>query len=1317
FDNYGNVYVSGGTPPFKTSKYSNTGALIWTFTFSITWSVFWYSKFCVLQNSGSLFFGEGYNSAAAGTRILKINNAGNCIITSPYFGNNNEIWLMFYNYCIKKLFAFGGGTITNNDNLKIISDTNLTSSTSKSFNGAICGLGSCNDIASAVMDDNGDFYAISTSLSGCTSVEGHLQKSLASNNYNPPSAFDVNTGYKFQEPLCKIIVQGGTVRANALALNSNYLFSYDGKILMAWNKTNGNLLSSLIVNATYTDGSSRTHEGIDVDECNNVYVGGQNQVHVYKFDGTTFNPKPSITTNIPGEVYDIKLDRTKGILIVCGNAFLTTVTANIKVCDYLKLDSTVDATCAGGTICEHASGGTPPYTFAWSTGAVATSDSVSCITVPNGTYYVTVTDNSCSRKMQIDTIIVKGAGTMSLTATGGAICSGTTTTITVSGASFYTWSNNSNSSTQTVSPITTTTYFVTGSDGLNCTGTASCVVTVYNNLILTTTGSTICKGNIATISASGGTSYTWNTGGTSSSISINPTSTTTYSISGTDANGCTNTAQAIVTVKPLPNVTATGGTICNGDNINITANNAITYTWNTGSNNNPYNVNPNTTTTYTVTGTDNNTCTNTAQAVVTVKPLPNVTATGGTICNGNNINITANNATTYTWNSGSNNNPYNVNPNTTTTYSVTGTDANGCTNTAQAIVTVNPLPNVTATGGTICNGDNINITANNAITYTWNTGSNNNPYNVNPNITTTYTVTGTDNNNCVNTAQAIVKVNPLPNVTATGNPLCVGDKSTLTAAGANTYSWDNGLGSGNPKVVKPTVSTVYIVTGTDVNGCIGTAKVVICVSINSPVSVNNPTICYGTSATLNASGVLTYTWNNLQTGNTITVNPIATTTYNVTGTDVNGCSNTAKSVVTVSPQMFVNIINQKDATCGFANGSATITASGGMPYTTGILNYNCIWSTGETTPTINNLKAGTYIVTVTDSIGCSAITTVTIKDTPPVTLSIYSNPASCFPNGTATVTIVTGTAPFTYIWSSGQTTQTANVTNTITNINSGIYTVTVIDSMGCSAIKQIEVENDNPLTHTISPTPEHCGKIDGTATTNVLGGNSALYTYLWNNGETTKTINNLSQGNYIVTVNYGTCKITGTTIIGETYGPNADYTYTPAILDLFENTTALFEDLSTTGGQPIVKWHWDFYDDNSTSDIQLPAHTYKNTGTYTVCLKVTDSENCVDSICKPIIVKDIFTVYIPNAFSPNSDMLNEGFIPQGYNIDPNGFQMTIFDRWGGIIYKTTDINIPWNGRYMNNGDVVQIGVYVYRVIVKEKEGPEHELIGRVSVVR
>ncbi|MDD5569888.1 MAG: choice-of-anchor L domain-containing protein [Bacteroidales bacterium] len=1162
------------------------------------------------------------------------------------------------------------------------------------------------------------------------------------------------------------------------------------------------------------------------------------------------------------------LSGTTGTTVTACPAITTTYTVRLK--DNLNATATANAvvtvnpipnvTSTGGTICHGTSiniiaGGATTYT--WNTGATNNTYNVS--PTQTTTYTVTGNANGCTSTASC-VVVVNPLPTIS--ATGGTVCNGSSQQICASGGATYTWNNGLGAGQcKTVTPSATTTYIVTGTDANGCTGTASCVVIVNNNITPTVNNPTICLGVIATLTASGGDNYTWTPGGqTGSTITVNPVTTTTYLVNATNAFGCTGTVVAKVTVNQLPNITATGGIICSGSSININASNGTTYTWNTSSNNNPYNVTPNTTTTYTVTGTDGNGCTNTALCMVNVNPNPTVTATNGSVCNGSSATICASgsntyswnnsittscqtqaptvttiyyvtgtdangckgtasativvstnltmnvtgaticngataticaaNGNTYTWNTGQQGSCISVSPNTTTIYSVSGTHVNGCTGTATVLVSVNPLPNVTATGGTICIGASINISANGAATYNWNNGTTTQTQVVAPKITTTYFTTGTDANGCTSTASCIVIVNPLPVVTATGGSMCENSSIVISASGATSYIWDNGLGAGNPKTVSPKQTTTYLVTGTDNNTCSNTASCVVCVNSalvlnvspnemcsggtatvcvsngtnytwstgeNTPcitvspinttsyyvtgtnsngctgisfavvnvnqlpsVSAVNKTICYGITTTLTATGSggtppYNYQWASVTspaTGATVSVSPLVNTTYSITVTDNKGCTATTTVSVIVSPQMFAGI-TKTDATCGLPNASAQVTGTGGIPIISGAP-YTYLWSPGShTTNIISNIVSGTYNVTVTDAVGCIATASVVITDTPPVTLSTSSTPTNCFANGTATVNVLTGTPSYTYTWSTlpPQNTQVA------TNINSGLYTVTVVDNKGCSNIASVIVNENNPLSVIISSAPEHCGQMDGTATVNASGGYTTLYTYIWDNGATMQTITNLAQGSYVVTVSYGTCKISGAATVLEKLGPKADFTYSPAVLDIFENTTALFDDLSTPGGQSIVRWYWDFGDENSTSDIKLPTHTYKNVGTYTVCLRVTDSENCRDSICKPIIVKDIFTVYIPNAFSPNEDMLNEVFIPQGYNIDPAEFQMMIFDRWGEMIYKTTDINIPWNGRYFNTGEVVQVGVYVYRIIAKEKDGPQHEFIGRVSVIK
>ncbi|MDD5570194.1 MAG: gliding motility-associated C-terminal domain-containing protein [Bacteroidales bacterium] len=444
-----------------------------------------------------------------------------------------------------------------------------------------------------------------------------------------------------------------------------------------------------------------------------------------------------------------------------------------------------------------------------------------------------------------------------------------------------------------------------------------------------------------------------------------------------------------------------------------------------------------------------------------------------------------------------------------------------------------------------------------------------------------------------------------------------------------------------------------------------------------------------------------YLWDTSPVNTTSALNNLPAGTYICTVTDLNGCE-IIDTIIINQPLPSVKVDSSLKTIC--KGESALFSASPLNTYS---------WSNGLSTPniTVSPSVTTTYFLSGTDAAGCTGITSCIVIVNPDVKLNVSSTPTNCFNDGTATVNVISGTAPYTYIWDATP----MQFTQTATKLNSGTYTVSVTDNNGCNGNIKIVVGENNPLLLTSASTPENCGHNDGTAEVFASGGIND-YHYLWSTNDTFPEINNLPQGQYWVTVTQGTCKKTIKVNVNEKPGPVAGFEYSPDNVDVMNNSTVTFEDLSTQGGQVISRWSWDF-GDNTVSESQSPVHTYDAVGNYNVCLKITDAANCVDSVCKPLKVKDIFTVYIPNAFSPNSDMLNEGFIPQGYNIDPNDFLMIIFNRWGEEIYKTTDINAPWNGRYMNSGGEVQPGVYVYKVIVKEKEGSEHMFMGSVCVIR
>lgn len=337
--------------------------------------------------------------------------------------------------------------------------------------------------------------------------------------------------------------------------------------------------------------------------------------------------------------------------------------------------------------------------------------------------------------------------------------------------------------------------------------------------------SSVCVGNSVTLSGVGASTYAWS-GGISNGVSFVPAATTTYTLTGTDAAGCQNSAFQTIIVNSLPIITASASAsvVCEGSSVILNGGGANLYTWTSGVTNGlPFY--PLLTSTYTVTGTDTITgCQNTSTKTIIVNPLPVVAAAASTtvICEGGSTILSGSGtANTYTWTSGVNNaSPYY--PAGTLTYTVTGTiTSSGCHDTASITVVVNPLPTITisSTATAVCSGTSLTLTAAGADTYSW-SGGISNGVSFNPYASATYTVTATNAlTGCQDTASRFITVYALPNVTATSTAaeICTGGSVTLNGAGALSYVWDGGVNNGVSFV--PATTQVYTVIGTDVHGC------------------------------------------------------------------------------------------------------------------------------------------------------------------------------------------------------------------------------------------------------------------------------------------------------------------------------------------------------------------------------------------------------------------------------------------------------------------------------------------------------------------
>ncbi|MEZ4938742.1 MAG: gliding motility-associated C-terminal domain-containing protein [Crocinitomicaceae bacterium] len=610
-------------------------------------------------------------------------------------------------------------------------------------------------------------------------------------------------------------------------------------------------------------------------------------------------------------------------------------------------------------------------------------------------------------------------------------------------------------------------------------------------------------------------------------------------------------------------------------------------------------VNPGSTTTYTVTVTDAGGCSAVDFVNVTVNPAPTVTINpaSATICQGDNVTLTANGAATYSWNTGANTASITVSPAATTTYTVTG-NSPGCPGVnASATVTVAPpiVPDFTISGQQCLDVVSINLSNNGTVgtSYQWTIpgGTPNSATGANVNGITwgaagTYNITlETFVGSCSETVTIPVQIYPEPTVTASGvNPLCNGGQGSVSSSASGTggysYTWNGGLGAGqNQANVNP---GTYTVTVTDANGCTDQDAVTISEPPALTATINGTNIsCNGAAngtATVTATGgtgVLSYNWSPAPGGGqgTATATGLSATAYTVTITDANGCSITRSFTPTEPTLLTLNITGTNISCNGGNNGTSTVTASGATP------GYTYSWAPapggGQGTNTVTGLSAQAYTVTVTDNNGCTQ--TASYTPTQPTVLSASITAQSNVTcnggnNGSVTIAGSNGTPGYQYNIGGGN-----QASGTFVNLSSGNYTVVVTDNNGCTANVPVTITQPTALTASIAPVTISCnGDCDGQATV-VAGGGSGAYNYQWDNTTndiTATTTANLCAGTYTATVtdqSDPTCQTTANVTIAAPTVITSSIVGTNVSCNGSANATAT---VTASGGTGGLSYNW-----------------------------------------------------------------------------------------------------------------------------------------------
>lgn len=681
---------------------------------------------------------------------------------------------------------------------------------------------------------------------------------------------------------------------------------------------------------------------------------------------------------------------------------------------------------------------------------------------------------------------------------------------------------------------------------------------------------------------------------------------------------------------------------------------------------------------------------------ITVLASPTVAVLSPSVCSGQTTTLTATGASTYTWSTGVISNSIIVSPTITTSYSVIGSSGS-CTN--QAISTVSVIPNstISITGNTvICAGQSTILTANGSGGFIWNTSATTTSISVSPVNTSTYNVSS-PGGMCSVIGTITVSVIPSPTISVSGNiGICSTQTTVLTASGANNYVWSTSASSSSI-IVNPNVTTSYSVVGI-VGTC--TNQAVVTVTVNSiPIilSLNNTNSGCGLSNGSSTVSVLpsscTYTWGNGSTSNISSNLPPGNQTLSISNS---GCI--TQTFVTIDSQpgpLFISA-SVNNTSCGLSNGSVTVTSTPS--------NNTYSWSSGvsSTTNTAGSLSAGIYTIHAING-ACQTDTVVSILISFPLQIMTSTIVASdCNVNNGSIAITDNGVNP-TYSWSPG----ISSNSNSFINLATGTYSLTISDGACVTSSVFVVPLINGPTGLNVIQKNAICQSKNGSINVVAVLNGLPPYQYSFNNTgfSSLSSFGNLNQGNYSLSV-----KDSNNCIFTQTFTIGISQT-TVTVNETIKSTSCDSNDgeiriNNINGGTAPYLISF-----NNTSYRPDTVFGPLSAGSYS--MNILDSNKCITGFT--IIVPengDDYTLYIPNTFTPNTDIVNDIWYVQGTCLGE--FNCMIYNRWGEKIIELKDIKEGWNGKYKEKE--VPEGIYVYVISVKTKKGVVKKS-GHITVFR
>jgi gliding motility-associated-like protein len=924
---------------------------------------------------------------------------------------------------------------------------------------------------------------------------------------------------------------------------------------------------------------------------------------------------------------------------------------------------------SNGAINATVSGGTSPYTYSWNNGA-STEDLTN---IGTGNYVFTVTDaNNCtasnSAAITAPSDLVQSASIINVPCVGGT--SGAINVTTTGGVSPYSYSWSNGQSTEDIQGLSAGSYTLTITDTNNCTDIQTHVVTEPNTSISLSSNVTnvACYGGttgLIDITTTGGTpGYTFQWSATNGIVipqtteDISNLSAGNYTLSATDANGCSNSlnvtisqpAQALQSSPQLSHVTCFNGT--NGTiQPLITGGTApYTYAW---SNATSANVLLNAAAgPYTLNLTDANNCSATFNYTLSQPNVALTIALSGinVLCFGdasgaaNAVISGGTSPYTLAWSSGSTN--ASIQNILAGAYNITVTDQQGCLANQSITITEPAAPLNVSTLATMvdCFGNqsgsiNATITGGTApYSSSW-INQNSQIYASSAEDLTlvgigNYLTIVTDSQGCIDSSAASITQPAALSITNSKiDVLCLGNNTgsiNATVAGGTlpySYVWNNGALTEDINAIP---SGSYTLTVLDANGCTESMMVAVIQPI-APLSVSTETTsidCFGLSTgSVSATAVggtapYQYAWSN--GGTSTSISGVLAGAYSITVTDNNGCTAFSGANV-LQPQQGLNVaVNVTDPSChGYANGIVEMTITGGtQPYYFNWGNENNILLNNPS-ERLDSIAVGSYLFVITDERGCVVDTIVQVNEPTPFNIAIQTTDALCYQSATGMVdlSVAGSTPPYQFNWNDGQF-----LTEDLSNVLAGYYAVQITDNQGCIDSITGTVNQPDSLFIDAAIINVSCvDQADGAIALTVLGGISP-YSFAWSNGENVPTISNLSAGIYVATI--------------------------------------------------------------------------------------TDDNSCIATITVEVLPSSIPCVNPVNTFTPNGDLFNDTWVIDNMYLYPNA-SVQVFNKWGNLVFKSEGLYTPWDGTYNNN----PLPAEVYYYIIELNDTATSKLTGTLTIIR